>query len=84
MKHFARRLKVQDNVNTDYVISGRYKFKIQDPKAFLKKEKIQKSNSCYYIEKTVKIYPDFIDKIFISNLFITIYFNKKRKEKMKK
>ena len=31
MKHFARRLKVQDNVNTDYVISGRYKFKIQDP-----------------------------------------------------
>jgi 3-isopropylmalate/(R)-2-methylmalate dehydratase small subunit len=32
MKHFARRLKVQDNVNTDYVISGRYKFKIQDPK----------------------------------------------------
>lgn len=32
MLHFARRLKVQDNVNTDYVISGRYKFKIQDPK----------------------------------------------------
>lgn len=32
MRHFARRLKVQDNVNTDYVISGRYKFKIQDPK----------------------------------------------------
>lgn len=32
MKHFARRLKVKDNVNTDYVISGRYKFKIQDPK----------------------------------------------------
>ena len=32
MKHFARRLKVQDNINTDYVISGRYKFKIQDPK----------------------------------------------------
>ena len=31
MKHCARRLKVQDNVNTDYVISGRYKFKIQDP-----------------------------------------------------
>lgn len=31
MKHFARRLKVQDNINTDYVISGRYKFKIQDP-----------------------------------------------------
>ncbi|MBU0605011.1 MAG: 3-isopropylmalate dehydratase [Candidatus Omnitrophica bacterium] len=32
MKHFARRLKVNDNINTDYVISGRYKFKIQDPK----------------------------------------------------
>ncbi len=32
MKHFARRLKVSDNINTDYVISGRYKFKIQDPK----------------------------------------------------
>lgn len=32
MRHFARRLKVQDNVNTDYVISGRYKFNIQDPK----------------------------------------------------
>lgn len=31
MKNFARRLKVQDNINTDYVISGRYKFKIQDP-----------------------------------------------------
>ena len=32
MKHFARRLKVNDNINTDYVISGRYKFKIQDPR----------------------------------------------------
>lgn len=32
MKHFARRLKASDNINTDYVISGRYKFKIQDPK----------------------------------------------------
>src|SRR3989338_10630118 len=32
MRHFARRLKVKDNINTDYVISGRYKFKIQDPK----------------------------------------------------
>jgi 3-isopropylmalate/(R)-2-methylmalate dehydratase small subunit len=31
-KHFARRLlKVVDNINTDYVISGRYKFKIQNP-----------------------------------------------------
>lgn len=36
MKHFARRLKVRDNVNTDYVISGRYKFKIQDPKELAK------------------------------------------------
>jgi len=36
MKHFARRLKVQDNINTDYVISGRYKFKIQDPKELAK------------------------------------------------
>ena len=36
MKHFARRLKVQDNVNTDYVISGRYKFRIQDPKELAK------------------------------------------------
>ncbi len=36
MKHFARRLKVQDNINTDYVISGRYKFKIQDPKELSK------------------------------------------------
>ncbi len=36
MKNFARRLKVQDNINTDYVISGRYKFKIQDPKELAK------------------------------------------------
>jgi 3-isopropylmalate/(R)-2-methylmalate dehydratase small subunit len=36
MRHFARRLKIQDNVNTDYVISGRYKFKIQDPKELAK------------------------------------------------
>lgn len=36
IKHYARRLKVQDNVNTDYVISGRYKFKIQDPKELAK------------------------------------------------
>jgi 3-isopropylmalate/(R)-2-methylmalate dehydratase small subunit len=36
MKHFARRLKMQDNINTDYVISGRYKFKIQDPKELSK------------------------------------------------
>lgn len=31
-QHTARRLKVRDNINTDYVISGRYKFSIQDPK----------------------------------------------------
>jgi 3-isopropylmalate/(R)-2-methylmalate dehydratase small subunit len=36
MKNFARRLKAQDNINTDYVISGRYKFKIQDPKELAK------------------------------------------------
>lgn len=35
-KNYARRLKVQDNINTDYVISGRYKFKIQDPKELAK------------------------------------------------
>ena len=27
----ARRPKVSDDINTDYIISGRYKFKIQDP-----------------------------------------------------
>ena len=32
MKGNARRLKQNDNINTDYVISGRYKFSIQDPK----------------------------------------------------
>lgn len=37
MKHFARRLKIQDNINTDYVISGRYKFRIQDPKELAKR-----------------------------------------------
>ncbi len=36
IKGFARRLKVQDDINTDYVISGRYKFKIQDPKELAK------------------------------------------------
>ena len=35
-QHYARRLKVQDNINTDYVISGRYKFRIQDPKELSK------------------------------------------------
>jgi 3-isopropylmalate/(R)-2-methylmalate dehydratase small subunit len=28
----ARRLQQNDDINTDYIISGRYKFKIQDPK----------------------------------------------------
>ena len=37
MKNTAHRLlKVQDNVNTDYVISGRYKFRIRDPKELAK------------------------------------------------
>jgi len=36
VQYFARRLKVQDNINTDYVISGRYKFRIQDPKELCK------------------------------------------------
>lgn len=27
----ARKLKTLDDINTDYIISGRYKFKIQDP-----------------------------------------------------
>ena len=27
----ARRFKIDDDINTDYIISGRYKFKIQDP-----------------------------------------------------
>lgn len=36
LKGHARRLKQSDNINTDYVISGRYKFKIQDPKELAK------------------------------------------------
>ncbi|PIU42371.1 MAG: 3-isopropylmalate dehydratase [Candidatus Omnitrophica bacterium CG07_land_8_20_14_0_80_42_15] len=32
----ARRLEPFDNINTDYVISGRYKFSIQDPKELAK------------------------------------------------
>jgi len=31
-----RLLKVRDNVNTDYIISGRYKFRIRDPKELAK------------------------------------------------
>ncbi len=30
MSSFAHRLKIQNDINTDYVISGRYKFKTQD------------------------------------------------------
>lgn len=36
MKGTARRLKQNDNINTDYVISGRYKFSIEDPKELAK------------------------------------------------
>jgi len=32
----AIRLKQADNINTDYIISGRYKFAIQDPKELAK------------------------------------------------
>lgn len=34
--NFAHRLKIQDDINTDYIISGRYKFQIQDPKELAK------------------------------------------------
>jgi len=36
MKGHARKLKQTDNINTDYVISGRYKFCIQDPRELAK------------------------------------------------
>ena len=32
----ARRLKVDNDINTDYIISGRYKFHISDPKELAK------------------------------------------------
>lgn len=32
MANYAHRLKIKDDINTDYIISGRYKFNIQDPK----------------------------------------------------
>ncbi len=31
LKGKARRFKIDNDINTDYIISGRYKFKIQDP-----------------------------------------------------
>jgi 3-isopropylmalate/(R)-2-methylmalate dehydratase small subunit len=33
---YAHRLKMQNDINTDYIISGRYKFKIQDEKELAK------------------------------------------------
>lgn len=36
LKGKARRLKQNDDINTDYIISGRYKFKIQDPNELAK------------------------------------------------
>lgn len=37
MKHpLAHRIKIQHNINTDYIISGRYKFSIRDPKELAK------------------------------------------------
>lgn len=36
MPNYAHRLKIKDDINTDYVISGRYKFKIQDTKELAK------------------------------------------------
>ena len=36
LKGKARRLPQSDDINTDYIISGRYKFKIQDPNELAK------------------------------------------------
>ena len=36
MANYAHRLLVENDINTDYIISGRYKFKIQDEKELAK------------------------------------------------
>ena len=36
LKGRARCTKIKDDINTDYIISGRYKFKIQDPNELAK------------------------------------------------
>ena len=36
LKGAARRFKSDNDINTDYIISGRYKFKIQDPNELAK------------------------------------------------
>ena len=36
LEGYARRLKIDDDINTDYIISGRYKFHISDPRQLAK------------------------------------------------
>ena len=36
MANYAHRLRIQNDINTDYIISGRYKFRIQDEKELAK------------------------------------------------
>jgi len=36
VSNYAHRLKISNDINTDYIISGRYKFKIQDEKELAK------------------------------------------------
>ena len=36
LKGISHTLKINDDINTDYIISGRYKFKIQDPNELAK------------------------------------------------
>ncbi len=36
LKGSSHTLKISDDINTDYIISGRYKFKIQDPNELAK------------------------------------------------